>query len=159
MVKFNRTTDDSDLFTARDYVSKSLGAWHKDRLEWVGHALRSLTLVNAGGAFAVAAYIGARQGGTMEAVDLLVALISFSTGLTIMVLYPVYRFGWAEFRVHYLRWKRSRFRKVKDSGGQIEFMEKLPPTRWQMAWTYLACIGSLTCFIYGLRRAIAGLLA
>lgn len=158
MVKFDRTDDDSDIIHARKYVTSSLGAWHADRLEWVGHALRSLILVNAGGAVAVAAYIGARPVNAKEAVDLFIALISFSAGLTIMVLYPVYRFGWAEFRVWYLRWKRSRLRKMKENGGQIEFMDKRPPTRWQMLWTYLACIGSLACFIYGLGRSIAGLL-
>ena len=125
----------------------------------MGHALRSLTLVNAGGVVAVAAYIGARQVNASVAFDLFVALISFSVGLIIMVLYPVCRFGWAEFRVWYLRWKRSQFRKMKSSGGQIEFMDKHPPTRWQLVWTYLACIGSMACFIFGLWQSIVGLLA
>lgn len=159
MAKFDRTHDDRDIINARGYLNDALSAWHADRLEWVAHALRSLTLVNAGGAVTVAAYIGARQVDATEGIEPFVALISFSVGLTIMVIYPVYRFGWAEFRVWYLRWKRSQFQKMKEDGGQIEFMDKHPPTRWQLLWTYLACIGSMSCFIYGLERSIAGLLA
>ncbi len=39
-------------------AGEAMNVWHRDRLEWSDRALRALILVNAGGAVAVAAFIG-----------------------------------------------------------------------------------------------------
>ena len=111
--KYRRTTDDSDLIQALDETQIASEDWHEDRLEWISQALRSLTLVNAGGAIAVAAYIGARGNIPINDGPLLTSLWSFSFGLLAMIVYPIYRFTWAEYRVWHIRFHRRRYRMWK----------------------------------------------
>ena len=48
-------------------AGEAMNVWHRDRLEWSDRALRALILVNAGGAVAVAAFIGTYVGASVAA--------------------------------------------------------------------------------------------
>ena len=105
--KTDLTPEESKLYSD---AGEAMGVWHEDRKEWADRGLRSLTLVNAGGAVTMAAFIGtafSKSGATIGSEPIL-SLVSFTTGLAIVLVYTTYRFLWAEYRVWYLRWLRGQ---------------------------------------------------
>ena len=136
----------------------AMEAWHKDRVEWSDRALRTLMLVNAGGAVAAAAFIGTYVGASVAAsvpsVEVpryvLPSIGAFLVGLVLPLFYIMYRFLWAEYRVWYLRWKRAN---LWDTGKKVDpakIKTNHPPTRPQLTISYVFNGGSFLFFMAGL---------
>ena len=137
---------------------KAMGAWHRDRLEWSDRALRALMLVNAGGAVAAAAFIGTYVGASIAASAqsveapryVLLCIGAFLMGLVLPLCYIMYRFLWAEYRVWYLRSKRSDLWDAEKDVDLGKIKTNHPPTRPQLLITYVCNAGSLLFFMAGL---------
>ena len=144
---------DRDESTAHSEAGNAMRDWHADREGWSDRAFKAVMLVNAGGAVAAAAFIGTFFGASGYAAiappNSLYSLGSFIIGLVLPLIYMMYRFAWAEYRVWYLRSKR---RDLNDPDKQVDphkIMTKRPPTRFQLAFIYICNIGSLVCFLVG----------
>ena len=143
--------------TAEGSAHGAMKAWHRDRMEWVDRALRVLTIVNAGGAVADAAFMGTiLRSGVSPSTYLVLSLVSFSLGLILILGYIIYRFRWAEYRVWYLRRIRDA---IWDERWEVDLKEiktQHPPTRPQF-WITYGCNGlSFFMFISGLILAFIG---
>ena len=138
-------------------IGCAMGAWHVDRKEWADRAMRSLMLVNAGGAVAVAAYMGAaRSTGAVPSL-LIISFLTFTLGLTFALGYGVYRFLWAEYRIWYLRGMRTRHRAEPETLSLKQVKTQLPPTRPQLWATYGCNILSFLLFIAGVVLGVVAL--
>ena len=137
----------------REEAQRAMTDWHEDRKEWSDRAFRAVMLVNAGGAVAATAFIGTFIGASESPVDVpessLVSLGSFIIGLALPLIYMMYRFSWAEYRVRYLKFKR---RSIWDADKRVDpqtIKTERPPTRPQLFITYAFNFLSLGCFLIG----------
>ncbi len=138
-------------------IRRAMEAWHVDRKEWADRAMRSLMLVNAGGAVAVAAYMGAARSTGVVPSLLIISFLIFTLGLTFALGYGVYRFLWAEYRIWYLRDMRARSRARPGVLGLKQIKTQLPPTRPQLWATYGCNILSFLLFIAGVVLGVIAL--
>ena len=146
-----------DPATIDSRIHSAMKAWHIDRKEWADRAMRSLMLVNAGGAVAVAAYMGAaRSTGAIPSV-LIVSFIAFTLGLTFALGYGVYRFLWAEYRISNLRRMRARNRAQPGALGLKQIKTQRPPTRPQLWATYGCNLLAFLLFIAGVVFGVVAL--
>lgn len=147
----------ADPAVIEDRIRSAMDAWHVDRKDWADRAMRSLMLVNAGGAVAVAAYMGAaRSTGAVPSL-LIISFLIFTLGLTFALGYGVYRFLWAEYRIWYLRDMRARNRAEPGALGLKQIKTQLPPTRPQLWATYICNLLAFVLFIAGMWAGVVAL--
>ena len=133
-------------------ATRAMRAWHEDRVEWGDRAMRSLSLVNAGGAVAVAAFIGATK--AIHAGPLLYALVLFTIGVILPLGYAVFRNAWAQFRVLDLKSDRRKLMRSEIDPANVK--TQLPPTRPWIWITIMLNILSLAIFVSGFITALFG---
>ena len=147
----------ADPAVIEERIRSAMDAWHADRKDWADRAMRSLMLVNAGGAVTVAAYMGAAQSAGAIPGMLIVSFITFTLGLTFALGYGVYRFLWAEYRISYLRRMRARNRAQPGALGLKQIKTQLPPTRPQLWATYGCNLLAFLLFIAGVVFGVVAL--